>query len=146
MAFTIATRGNAETCWIDWSACDPAVFRDNPMLAEAKACDLVRTIEDLSIFLDQSDILTYLDSPRVNALLEINKHLVPDCPEQTPRIYFDADGIYTMLEFHPGQDFMMYGYLPEIRREWFDQYTQAEFEHSLPDMNRWIIVPLKSMP
>jgi hypothetical protein len=146
MSFTIATRGNAETCRIDWSACNPEVFRDNPMLLEAKTCDLVRTVEDLALFLDQSDVLTYLDTPRVNALLEINRCLVPAYPTQKPRIYFDADGCYKMLEFHPGQDYIMYGYLPDIRCEWFDHHTQLEFEDSLPDLLSWIIVPLKSMP
>lgn len=146
MPFTIATRGKAELCRIEWSMCRPEAFREDPAFLEARDSDLVETVEDLAVFLDQCDVLAYLDTPRVMALLEINRCLIPVEPNQRPRIYYESDGTYHMLEFHPGKSNMMRGYLPDVHHDCFDVYTYTEFELMVPELHTWVVVPLKSVP
>ena len=140
MASIIATRGHPDQCKVDWSRCDSTKFRDTLLFREAYSNPSIRTLDDVLQYIDQTDVLAYLDSPRIAALHEINRCVLP--ASARPRVYYEVLGRYYMIEFQPDTQTLLYGKLPvssDLLSSW------SEFEDSIPEFSTWEYRPIKSM-
>lgn len=98
-------------------------------------CGNVKTLQDLADFLDGTGFLAHLDACRVQALLHINRALIPQ--HAAPRIYWEANGCYFMLEFDTTANDILYGHLPVD--------TSNIPEQEIPDLPSWEYVSVKSI-
>lgn len=128
--YTFATRGNAR---IRWETCNPKSFLEQPMFLEAANSGEVQTIRDLGIFLDQTSILSSLDDPCIEALLEINRNLYDI--EGCPSIFYAAEWYY-VIEFCPKEDDVYIGFL---------RHDAPDDETLIPDLDVWVYSSIKSM-
>lgn len=140
MANIIAMRGNPEECRIDWSRCDVGKFRDTLLFRECYSNPQIRTLRDVLEYIDQTDVLSYLDSIRMSGLHEINRCLLPGAAR--PRVYYEVLGRYCMLEFQPDQRTIVMGKLP-VSADRISSWS--EFEQSIPELTTWEYTSIKSM-
>ena len=141
MANIIAMQGHPEECRIDWSRCNLEKFRDALLFREAYSDPCIKTLKDLMEYIDETDVLSHLDTIRIAALREINRCLLP--ATSRPRIYYEVLGRYYMLEFQPDENTILHGKLPvsaNLISAW------SEFEQTIPEFTTWEYTLIKSMP
>jgi hypothetical protein len=140
MAHIIATRGHPYQCVIDWSRCNPDRFRDTLLFREAYSDPTINTLQDLMDYIDETDVLSYLDEPRRRGLHEINRCLLPG--NARPRIYYEVLGRYFMIEFQPDTRTIVHAKLP-VSADLIS--TWSEFEETIPEFTTWEYTSIKSM-
>jgi hypothetical protein len=139
-AFLITLRNHPEHCKLNLKMCNPDKFAHVFALREAYYDNVLETVYDLAHFLDQTGVLAFLDRIKIDALLEINKVIIPKSAR--PRIYYEVLGRYFMLEFQPDQNDILFGRLPisaNLISAW------SEFEDSIPELGMWEYISIKSM-
>lgn len=139
---------HTSTCKINWASVDTdLLFRFRPLeRAYEKRCE---TLEDVGNELNESKLFGYLTLELKEAILELNRHLVPENPSHTPTLYFEWEGgdIAMALEFFTGTELvnvLEYDYSHLTRdndRIAFDEameiYRKVFCEIVDLDMNEW---------
>lgn len=92
--YIVGMDGNAK---IRWDTCDTRKFRHDPIFLEAMECGTVKTLHDLAVFLDDTTVLDYMDTPVIEAILEINRNLY-DCVD-VPIVYYYTEQDHALMFF-----------------------------------------------
>ena len=138
----------ASACKINWDAVDTEIlFKFRPLERAYKMrCE---TLEDVGKEMNESKLFGYLNWELKEAILELNRHLVPQDPSHTPTLYFEWEGgdIAMALEFFTGTELvnvLEYDYSHLMRHneklpsdEVFKIYTKVFEEIPYMDMSKW---------
>jgi hypothetical protein len=96
---------NASTCKIDWDSVDTELlFRFSALQrAYEKRCE---TLEDVGNEVNETKLFGYITWELKEAILELNRHLVPENDSDLPMIFFEWEGgdIAYALEFYTGTE------------------------------------------
>ena len=139
---------HASTCKIDWNSVDTEVLFKFRALERAyeKRCE---TLEDVGKEMDESKLFSYLSWEIKEAIIELNRHLVPADNSHTPTLYFEWEGgdIAMALEFFTGTELvnvLEYDYSHLMRDnqklpcdEVFELYKKVFQEILDLDMSEW---------
>jgi len=139
---------HASTCKIDWDSVDTeTLFKFRPLeRAYEKRCE---TLENVGKEMDESKLFSYLSWEIKEAIIELNRHLVPADSSHTPTLYFEWEGgdIAFALEFFTGTEMvnvLEYDYSHIMKdnqklpcHEVFELYTKVFQEIPDLDMSEW---------
>jgi hypothetical protein len=138
----------ASTCKINWDAVDTEnlfLFKRLQYCYEER-CE---TLEDVGKLLNESKLFGYMNWELREAILELNRHLIPQNPSDTPTLYFEWEGgdIAMALEFFTGTDLVNvleydYHHLMKNNKklpsnEAFKIYTKVFEEIPYMDISKW---------
>ena len=137
-SFYLTTRNNAAGCIIDWESMDTkTLFKFRRFEHLYKTCN---NLQALAEGLNESKLFGYFSPEMIEALCELNLHLVPyGC---FPRIYYEYEGsehIYC-LEFHPGTDVVIitrYDYRHLLNSDNDNADAHTNLLMSLPERGGW---------
>ena len=96
---------DASTCKINWDSVDTEnLFRFRPL--EHAYDERCETLEDVGKLMHESKLFGYLSWEIREALIELNRNLVPADSSHTPTLYFEWEGgdIAFALEFFTGTE------------------------------------------
>jgi hypothetical protein len=139
---------HATTCKINWNSVNTeTLFKFSPLKrAYDKRCE---TLEDIGKELNETKLFGYMTSDVIDAILELNRHLVPENGTDLPTLYFEWEGgdIAQALEFYTGTELvnsMSYDYshlTTHVQRLPFDQVIELynKFFQHIPtlDISEW---------
>jgi len=96
---------DASTCKIDWDSVDTDIlfkFRAFERCYE-KRCE---TLEEVGEELNETKLFGYMTLELKHAILELNRHLIPEDENNVPTLYFEWEGgdIAYALEFYTGTE------------------------------------------
>jgi hypothetical protein len=138
----------ASTCKINWASVDTeTLFQFNRLeYCYEERCE---TLEDVGKLLNESKLFGYMNWELKEAILELNRHLIPQNASDTPTLYFEWEGgdIAMALEFFTGTELvnvLEYDYSHIMRHkqnlpsnEAFELYKKVFRELPDLDMNKW---------
>jgi hypothetical protein len=138
----------ASNCKINWDSIDTeTLFRFNRLqYCYEERCE---TLEDVGKLLNESKLFGYLNWDIREALIELNRHLVPADSSHTPTLYFEWEGGDTAfaLEFFTGTEMvnvLEYDYSDIMKDnqklpsdEAFKLYKKVFDEIPYMDINEW---------
>lgn len=139
---------HASTCKINWDSINTErLFKFRALqCAYEKRCE---TLEDVGELMNESKLFGYMTWDLRDAILELNRHLVPEDGTQLPTLYFEWEGgdVAYALEFFTGTEMvnvLKYDYSHLMRDndklpcdEVFKLYRKVFQEIVDLDVNEW---------
>jgi hypothetical protein len=96
---------HASTCKINWDSINTErLFNFSALkLAYEKRCE---TLEDVGVVMNETKLFSYMTWDLRDAILELNRHLVPEDGTELPTLYFEWEGgdVAYALEFFTGTE------------------------------------------
>jgi hypothetical protein len=96
---------HASTCKIDWNSINTeTLFKFSALkYAYEKRCE---TLEDVGKYLNETKLFGYMTWDVIEAIVELNRHLLPKNGTDLPTLYFEWEGgdIAQALEFYTGTE------------------------------------------
>lgn len=132
-SFYLTSRNKAKDCIINWNAMNKNIIFKSYVLQ--KCYQTARALEDVAIKFDESKFFGYMTPEFIEALIELNKHLVPyGCH---PKIYYDFEGEDAVkgLEFIPGTDNV---YLLSLPYNDIYNFPTTEVLKTSPELDGWL--------
>jgi len=140
----IGARNFAEQSKINWDAVDTEILFKNKVLE--RCYKKSNTLFEVAKEFDDTKFMGYLDTECIEALVELNKNLIPNgC---FPRVYYDYEGINQVwgLEFIPGEAYihlLMFSYNDLIKTETNSKEDYDKLMNTMPERYGWTVRKLK---